>query len=69
MTGYIDPEQLLPVLIGLNYQEALFKCARHEYTVRISIQDGKPHVLTRDYKKQRVNLTLVDGLVTAAAVG
>lgn len=69
MTGYIAPSLLLPALIGLNYQEALFKCARHEYTVRLASQDAEPFILTRDYKKQRVNLHLTAGLVSKAEIG
>lgn len=69
MTGYIDPSQLLAALIGLNYQEALYKCVRHEYAARVASQDGTAFILTRDYKRQRVNLHLAAGLVSKAEIG
>lgn len=56
-------------LIGLKEAEALKVAAANRWTVRIAARDGESFMLTTDYSPSRVNLTIVEGLVTAVSIG
>lgn len=50
-------------LLGLTCQEALLILKREGKTVRVIMQDGKNLVGTRDYNKQRINVSIVSGVI------
>lgn len=56
-------------LIGLKESEALKVAAANRWTVRIAARDGESFMLTTDYSPSRVNLSILEGLVTAVSIG
>lgn len=59
----------LNYLIGMAEDEAMQAVSVAGLGVRIAMRDGKARVLTRDYRSDRVNLTVTDGVVTEAHIG
>jgi hypothetical protein len=62
------PEDLKP-LLGATLAEAEAAAQSAGYASRVISSDGRPHVATRDYRLDRINLWLVDGKVAAAFLG
>jgi hypothetical protein len=56
-------------LIGKTEKEAKDIANENGFLVRISSKDGEYYVLTRDYKLDRINLTLKNLIVTSATIG
>lgn len=56
-------------LIGLSEAEALKVAASNRWTVRIAGRDGESFMLTTDYSASRVNLTIMEGMVSAVSIG
>lgn len=64
-----DNEAVNAALVGLSEEAAQTKAAASGYEVRIAMVDGEPRALTMDYRTDRINLELEDGVVVRAAVG
>ena len=64
-----DDEAVNAALVGLSEAAAQTKAAASGYEVRIAMVDGEPRALTMDYRTDRINLELEDGVVVRATVG
>lgn len=62
------PEILVSV-INLPLGEAIVKIKEAGFRARIRSEDGVGRVGTADYRTDRVNLHVVDGVVTEAGIG
>jgi hypothetical protein len=75
--GQIEPapgaipldESSAKTLIGLTEIEAGKVAAGNNWTVRVAMRDGEAFMLTSDYSKTRVNLSIEKTLVTAVTIG
>lgn len=56
-------------LIGLKKEDAVALIKSAGFKVRIRSEDGKAFMGTCDYRLDRYNLTIVDGLVTTVSKG
>lgn len=56
-------------LVGLSEEEAMKVATGNGWAVRIAMRDGEGFMLTADYRQDRVNLTIANGVVTAVTVG
>ena len=56
-------------LIGLSESAALDTAKANGWEVRVVSRDGEDFAVTEDYRMDRVNLTIVDDMVTASTVG
>lgn len=57
------------LVIGKTFEEAIKIADTHKVRHRIAKLDGKPRILTRDYRLDRINLTIVDGIIVDAKIG
>ena len=55
-------------LIGMTVEEATDTAKPHGCTVRVTERDGEPLPATMDLRQDRVDVTVVDGLITAVAL-
>lgn len=63
------PDASAAQLVGLTEAVAA-TCAESEgWSVRVVAKDGEDYMVTADYRADRVNLTIMDGIVTAINVG
>jgi len=67
-TGMITPEEA-DSLVGLTETEATKLAEENGWQVRIAARDGETFPLTMDYREDRVNLTIVDAVVTEVLIG
>lgn len=51
-------------LVGMEKQLALDLCYDQGITVRIASVNGRPNILTRDYHTDRLNIDIMNGLVS-----
>jgi hypothetical protein len=71
----VDETTDLPVeggisaLVGMTEADAVSLIDGVGWTSRISARDGESFVLTMDYRTDRVNLEIEDGIVTVATIG
>jgi len=56
-------------LVGLSLEEATKVAGSRGWTIRVASVDGKENMLTTDYSYSRVNVSVVDGIVTAVTIG
>lgn len=56
-------------LIGLPVKQATSQIAQAGYEARVISVDGDMRPVTMDFRPDRINLTVVDGVVTMASVG
>lgn len=56
-------------LIGLPEEEAVQVVEGAGWTTRVVARDGEQFAVTMDYRMDRVNLEIVDGVVTGATIG
>jgi hypothetical protein len=56
-------------LVGLSLEEATKVASARGWTLRVSSVDGKENMLTTDYSYSRVNVSVVDGIVTVVTIG
>lgn len=56
-------------LVGLTEDEASKVAVSNGWSVRVAKRDGEAYMLTTDYQPDRVNLTIVKGVVTGVSVG
>jgi hypothetical protein len=62
--------QIVTDIIGMNKQAVLFMCESANIPVRISCEDGQYYYVgTRDYNTSRLNLTIVNNIITQAHIG
>lgn len=54
--------------VGLTEEEATAKAEADGYTIRVVGIDGECQAITMDLREDRVNIDLVDGKVTGAAI-
>ena len=59
----------IKVLIGKQVDEAALLIRENDFTPRITKLDGKPMLVTRDFKTNRVNLNVENGSVIEATIG
>lgn len=55
--------------IGLSEDEAFKLCKSSTYLFRVANRDNQSYMLTRDYRSNRINFTIVNNFVTKATVG
>lgn len=69
----VDPtaitDQAAAALVGLSESEAVDTAKANGWESRVVSRDGEALAVTTDYRMDRVNLTIVDGVVTKSAVG
>ena len=65
----IQAASILDMLIGLKQSEAEAMIRASGLRIRVVSRDGKHFILKTDYRLDRVNLTVVGGVVTKAMVG
>ncbi len=71
----IDPDpsvlsqETANVLVGLTEANATRIATEKKWIVRIAKRDGEDFMLTMDYVTNRVNLTVVAGVVTQVSIG
>ncbi|MBM3828519.1 MAG: hypothetical protein FJW09_07745 [Actinobacteria bacterium] len=56
-------------LVGSSEAEALELAKTNGWEARVVSRDGEDFPITMDYRGDRVNLTIVDDVVTASTVG
>jgi len=56
-------------LIGKTEAEAKAILAKQELSYRIVMRDGEYYIVTADFNPKRINLSIVDGIVTCATLG
>ena len=56
-------------LVGLNEDEAIKTAESNGWSWRIAMRDGESFPLTMDFRSDRVNFTIENGVVTAVVVG
>lgn len=59
----------LPAIVGMPEVQAIGLLLVAGFTYRISRRDGNYHILTRDYKRDRANLTIENSIVTKVTIG
>lgn len=64
-----DTEAFAPHLVGLTEADATTAATSLGFTVRVASVDGKGNMLTTDFRGNRIELTIVNGLVTKTEVG
>ena len=67
--GPDSPGAFAAGLIGLDTKQAKARIADEGYEVRVVSVDGKQRPATTDYRPDRINLTIDDGVVTRATSG
>ena len=65
----ITPQQLGESLVGLNKTAALFACECANVECRLVCEDGMYYVVTRDFRVNRLNLSVENGLVIKVTCG
>lgn len=56
-------------LVGMTKEAATAKMEGSGFRVRVTSEDGKSFIGTRDFRTDRVNLVVVGGKVVRASVG
>lgn len=59
----------ISALVGMTEADAIAVIEEQGWTSRISARDGEYFALTMDFRSDRVNLEIVDGVVTVATIG
>ncbi len=65
----VDAETAAESIVEMSEQEAAEIVEAAGLTVRVAERDGEQFPLTEDYRTDRINLTIVAGVITAAYVG
>lgn len=63
------PAEKANTLIGLTEDEAMKVASSEGWEFRIAARDGEQYMLTADYIVNRVNVTIVQGMITEVTVG
>lgn len=64
-----SPAEFAMSLVGLTTKQAKAQIAAEGYQARVVSVDGDVRPVTMDYRPDRINLTIVDGVVTQATQG
>ncbi len=64
-----QPRFDLKTLIGLDLGKAGEIAGRHGYSIRVTMQDGRPLLHTMDYRLNRINVSVVKGKVISVRIG
>jgi hypothetical protein len=56
-------------LTGLTEDEAKKVATERGWSIRVAMRDGEAFMLTTDYRQDRVNITVVNNLVTSVQIG
>lgn len=64
-----DMQTMLYLLVGMSVRKAEGYILQQGFTSRRTFTDGRSHIVTRDYRRDRINLCAVAGTVTRAYVG
>ena len=56
-------------IVGMIEDEARNAATEEGYTVRVTRRDGSAFPVTRDYRTDRVNFNIENGIVVCASVG
>jgi len=66
-----SPTSTVPTeaVIGMTVDEATAWATEHNYTVRVVEIDGQGQPATMDYRSDRINLVVNNGVVTSAKMG
>lgn len=56
-------------IIGLPIAEAVKLCLEAHFKMRITVKDGQPFMVTRDFRTDRIDVTVSDGIVVSAKIG
>jgi hypothetical protein len=56
-------------LIGMSEQEAATEAARQGWTWRVTVREGEALSVTMDYREDRLNASIENGIVTEVSVG
>jgi hypothetical protein len=59
----------LTALVGKTVEEARRIAEEKGYRFRITVEDGKSHIVTADYRTDRVNVEVAAGKVALADIG
>jgi hypothetical protein len=59
----------LNTVVGMDEDEAFALLKRENITYRIRSRNGEPYMGTCDYRLDRLNLTIIDGIVTSVTFG
>lgn len=62
-------EEFAATVIGLSTDEAIARIEVEGFIARVVAEDGEYFAVTEDYVTTRVNLVIVDGVVTEATAG
>ncbi len=55
-------------VVGLTFEEALVVATNNGYVIRVSSRDGDICVGIRDYRTDRLNVSLTENVVTSVTV-
>jgi len=61
-------EEILKQIIGKTESEARRIAQDNGYDSRVTVADGVAYIVTADFRTDRVNFTLTNGIVTDASV-
>lgn len=56
-------------IIGMTASEARDHCRAEGYKMRVVSRDGEYFTLTRDYNKKRINVEIVEDIITKSNIG
>lgn len=62
-------DEIRDTIIGMDYHLAATWLFNQGFTPRKTKLDGRPCLVTRDYRLDRVNVSLVNGIVVDADIG
>ena len=65
----MDANNVVTNVVGKEYQDAMNLCKENKLSLRIRCRDGNVYVGTRDYRLDRVNVTLENNIVKEAYLG
>jgi len=65
----VEPEVESSRYVGFPLEESTRRAAADGFSVRVSMLDGVPQVGTADYRTDRLNFTVEDGLVVEVSIG
>jgi formylmethanofuran dehydrogenase subunit D len=63
------PQHFTDYLIGKSEDEGQIYVLNSGYSFRVVNTDGRPHVVTRDFKATRVNVKLTNGEIVSVERG
>jgi hypothetical protein len=65
----MESKELLESLIGLDRETASELCKENDYQVRIVREDSINYVITMDFRFDRINLEIDNGVITKCDIG